>query len=55
MATNNNSEIPMNLHPPGVDQIDGVRRVTRAMEDLADRVTDQQTAPNRHGPVANNK
>jgi hypothetical protein len=52
MATNN-SEIPMNLHPPGVDQLDGVRKITRAMEDLADRVSDQQTAPNRHGPVAN--
>jgi hypothetical protein len=46
MATNNN-EIPMNLHPPGVDQLDGVRKITRAMEDLADRVSDQQTAPNR--------
>jgi hypothetical protein len=50
MATNSNSEIPMNIHPPGTDQIDGVRKVTRAMEDLADRVSDQQTAPNRHGP-----
>jgi hypothetical protein len=48
MATNNN-EIPMNIHPPGVDQLEGVRKITRAMEDLADRVSDQQTAPNRTG------
>jgi hypothetical protein len=53
MATNNNNEIPMNIHPPGTDQIDGVRRVTRAFEDHINAVMDNQTAPNRHGPVAN--
>jgi hypothetical protein len=52
MATNSNSEIPMNLHPPGVDQIDGVRKVTRAFEDHIYARMDDQTKNNWVPPQA---
>jgi hypothetical protein len=36
--------------PPGTDQLDSVKRVTRAMEDYSYQVMDAQTANNRVGP-----
>jgi len=39
-----------NMNPPGTDQLDGVKRVTRAMEDYSYQVMDAQTANNRVGP-----
>ena len=42
--------IPVNLHPPGTDQLEGVKQVTRAMEDYSYAVMDAQTANNRVGP-----
>jgi hypothetical protein len=47
MATN--KTIPNSL-PPGADQLDGVKRVTRAVEDYSYQVMDAQTANNRVGP-----
>jgi hypothetical protein len=47
MATN--KTIPSAL-PPGADQLDGVKRVTRAVEDYSYQVMDAQTANNRVGP-----
>jgi hypothetical protein len=51
MATDNKT-ISMNLHPPGVDQLDGVKKVTRAMEDYSYQVMDAQTQNNRVPPQA---
>jgi hypothetical protein len=48
MATDNT--IAMNLHPPGVDQLDGVKQVTRAFEDLIYETMDAQTKNNRVQP-----
>jgi hypothetical protein len=45
----NNKTTPTEL-PPGTDQLDGVKRVTRAMEDYSYQVMDAQTANNRVGP-----
>jgi len=42
--------IPVNLHPPGTDQLNGVKQVTRAMEDYSYAVMEAQTANNRTGP-----
>ena len=47
MATN--KTIP-NRFPPGADQLNGVKQVTRAMEDYSYQVMDAQTANNRVGP-----
>jgi hypothetical protein len=47
MATKKTIPNPL---PPGVDQLDGVKQVTRAMEDYSYRVMDAQTANNRVGP-----
>jgi hypothetical protein len=44
-----NKTIP-NALPPGADQLDGVKRVTRAAEDYSYQVMDAQTANNRVGP-----
>ena len=41
--------IPANMHPPGTDQLEGVKQVTRAMEDYSYAVMDAQTANNRVG------
>jgi hypothetical protein len=48
----NNKTISMNLHPPGVDQLDGVKKVTRAIEDYSYQVMEAQTAHNRVQPQA---
>ena len=45
--------IPANLHPPGTDQLEGVKQVTRAIEDYSYAVMDAQTANNRGGPGLN--
>ena len=42
--------IPANAHPPGTDQLDGIKQVTRAMEDYSYAVMDAQTANNQVGP-----
>jgi hypothetical protein len=44
-----NKTIP-NAVPPATDQLDTVKRVTRAMEDYSYAVMDAQTANNRVGP-----
>jgi hypothetical protein len=51
MATDNKT-ISMNLHPPGVDQLDGVKKVTRAFEDLIYETMEAQTVHNRVQPQA---
>ena len=47
MATNKTIPNPL---PPGVNQLDGVKQVTRAMEDYSYQVMDTQTSSNRVGP-----
>jgi hypothetical protein len=47
MATN--KTIP-NALPPGAEQLDTVKRATRAVEDYSYRVMNTQTANNRVGP-----
>jgi hypothetical protein len=49
-----NKTIPNPL-PPGTEQLDGVKRVTRAVEDYSYQVMDAQTANNCVGPGSNNK
>ena len=44
-----NKTIP-NALPSGAEQLDGVKRVTRAVEDYSYQVMDAQTANNRVGP-----
>jgi hypothetical protein len=39
-----------NALPTGTDQLDGVKQVTRTMEDYSYQVMDAQTANNRVGP-----
>ena len=50
MATS--KTIPSAL-PPGTDQLDSVKQVTRTTEDYSYAVMDAQTANNRVGPGSN--
>jgi hypothetical protein len=49
-----NKTIP-NALPPGTEQLDTVKQVTRAVEDYSYQVMDAQTANNRVRPGSNNK
>jgi hypothetical protein len=45
MSTDNTKTIPITVLPPGVTQIDEIRRHTREVEDSTNRIMDQQTRP----------
>jgi hypothetical protein len=47
-----NKTIPTAL-PPGIEQLNAVKGVTRAVEDYSYQVMDAQTANNRVGPGSN--
>jgi hypothetical protein len=50
MATNKTIPNPL---PPGTEQLDAVKGLTRAAEDYSYQVMDAQTANNRVGPGSN--
>jgi hypothetical protein len=47
MATNKTIPNPL---PPGTEQLDAVKGVTRTVEDYSNQVMDAQTANNHVGP-----